>query len=98
MRRYNERSTGFAVTKKGEPIHELPTPREVVDPGISSSLSFASWEACVAAGLSLWKWEQGLYPRSFVARVLAWYKLHNLVKLHSEVEAAKAAKKKAKRK
>lgn len=85
------------MTKKGNPIQELPTPREVTDPGIASGLSFASWEACVAANLDLWKWEQGLYPRSFVVRVQAWYRLHNLVKLHSEVEAARAAKKKARK-
>ena len=85
------------MTKRGEPIQELPAPREVTDPGIASSLSFASWEACVGARLNLWKWEQGLYPRSFVARVIAWYRLHNLVELHSEVEAARAAKKKARK-
>jgi hypothetical protein len=59
-----------------------------VDPHINYSVSFAEWEAASAAGLDLWKWEQNKYPKSFRAKVLAWYKLHNLVALHQQDSVA----------
>jgi hypothetical protein len=62
-------------------------------------MSFAAWEAGVAAGLDMYKWENTtFYSRAFKARAIAWYQLHNLVRLLSEVAAQRQAQKKAKRK
>lgn len=58
--------------------------RYTIDPGIEYAPSFAEWEAAVAAGLDLWQWETGQYPVWFRARVLAWHRLHGLVRLHTQ--------------
>lgn len=42
------------------------------------------WEAATSANLNLFDWERGIYPNKFKARVLAWYKYSNLVKIHGE--------------
>jgi len=42
------------------------------------------WEAATSANLNLYDWERGLYSNKFKARVIAFYKYHNLVKIHSE--------------
>ena len=59
------------------------------------------WEAATAAGLDLDKWERGQYTRKFMARTVAWYRLHGLVEMHkSDAVAAKMeadAKKRAKK-
>lgn len=83
---------------KGDLIQNLPTPREATNPGIESSIAFTEWEAGTAAGLDMHEWESTYtYSRAFKARTIAWYRLHNLVKLHSEVEAHRAAEKRAKK-
>jgi len=51
-----------------------------------------AWEAASAANLDIFAWESGKYPNWFMARVLAWYELHQLVAAHSEDAAAKNAK------
>lgn len=75
-------SNPFAVTRSGLPIDEYPI-RGTVNPRIQYSQGFGEWEACVAAGLDLDKWENGLYAVDFKCRVLAWHRLHNLVQLHT---------------
>jgi hypothetical protein len=55
-----------------------------VNPQISYSQGFAEWEACLGAGLDLWQWETGVYPIQFKARVVAFWRLHNLVRNHTE--------------
>lgn len=86
------------MTKAGEPIQNLGKPREVVDPQIDTSMAFLAWEAGTSAGLDMFKWEHtAFYPRAFKARVMAWYKLHNAVELHSNVAAQRAANKKSRR-
>ena len=67
--------------------------RNAVDPHISYSRSFGEWEAAVAVGLDLWKWENNEYPRWFKARVLAFHKCRNLIELHSQDAVARKAKK-----
>lgn len=42
------------------------------------------YEACVGAGLDLWKWESGLYSNWFMAKTMAWWEGHELVKQHTE--------------
>ena len=55
------------------------------------------YQACVAAGLDLWAWEQGDYPPWFKANVLVWYQRDQLVKQHREDARAQAAKRKLRR-
>lgn len=71
---------------------------DAIDPGITYSNSFAEWEAANAARLSLWDWEQGVFPTWFKAKVLAWYKLHNLVEAHTQAAVNAKAKADAKKK
>jgi len=88
----------FQVTLNGELIQDIPKPKEAIDAGIRSSMSFVEWEAGTAAGLDMYEWENGkMYSRAFKARTVAWYQLHNMSKLRSEVAAQRKAKK-AKRK
>ena len=59
-------------------------------------MSFAEWEAAVAAGATLAdleRWDAGAFPREFKARVLAWHKLHGLIEAHVQDAARRAAKK-----
>jgi hypothetical protein len=47
------------------------------------------WEAAVAAGASLdelFRLEE--YPKSFRARLIAWYSYHKLTELHAQDAAA----------
>jgi len=61
-------------------------------------MSFSEWEAGTAAGLDMHKWEYTeYYPRTFKAKVLAWYQAHNRIKLEAEVAAQRASKKKNRR-
>lgn len=78
----------FDVRRGGIPIQEMPL-RHGVNPNISYSLSFLGFEAASAAGLDLWQWENGGYDTKFMARVIAWYKLHNLVEAHAKDAASK---------
>ena len=88
------------MTRHGMAISEHPL-RKSVNAGIKYGLDFASLDACVAAGLDPWTWENGGYPRRFQARVVAWHKLKNLIATHTEDarniaaerEARKASKK-----
>jgi hypothetical protein len=56
-------------------------------------LEFTGWEAAIAAGLDILRWYNRDYPRSFMAKVVAWHKLHTLVRIHSEEASIEAAKK-----
>jgi hypothetical protein len=62
-------------------------------------MSFVEWEAATAAGLDMHKWENtAIYPRAFKERVIAWFQLHNAVKLHTDIKAMKDAQKRSRRK
>jgi len=63
-----------------------------VDTGISFSTGYGEWEAAIAAGATLEeleKWDRGLYPVGFKAKVVAWYGLHSLIELHSNDAVAR---------
>jgi hypothetical protein len=76
--------------------------RNKVNHGISYSLYFEEYEACVAAGLDLEKWDNDVsdtYDKKFKERVIAWYQLHEAIKSHgadAQIQAAKRAAKKGK--
>jgi hypothetical protein len=71
--------------------------QKAVSAGVKYGLDFAGFEACVAAGLDLERWDNGGYSPRFMVRVIAWHKLHGLVATHIEdarnIAAEKAAKK-----
>ncbi len=80
------RANPFQVTRNGEPIENVHI-RDSVDPHISFSMGFQEWEAAIAAGATLdelLKWDQRGYPKEFMAKVIAWYQNHTLVKAHLE--------------
>lgn len=85
----------FRVLRNGQDIREAGV-KGGVNPGISYGMEFAGYEAAVAAGLDLWKWESRQYSRDFMVKIVAWFNLHNLVSLHSEAAAQEAAEKKSK--
>ena len=47
-------------------------------------MSFAEWYACLDAGLDLWAWESGVYPRHFKVRVMAFVNMRAAIKAHTE--------------
>jgi len=51
------------------------------------------WRAAKYAGLDLWQWENFVYPKWFRAKVIAFFRLDNLISSHSQ-EAAQPRKKK----
>lgn len=66
--------------------------------GITASMAFTEWEACVAAGLDPARWDRGLYPPQVRAKVLAWYEAHILAEQHKQSALAKDAERRAKKK
>ena len=89
-------SVRFAVKRGNAQISTVRLP-DAIDPGITYSNSFAEWEAANAAGVNLWDWEDGAYPNWFKAKVLAWYKLHNLVEAHTQAVVNAKSKSKSKK-
>lgn len=72
-----------------------------VSAGIKYGLDFAGFEACVAAGLDLERWDNGDYAPRFMAKTMAWHRLHGQIITHTEdarnTAAEKAAKKASKK-
>lgn len=50
------------------------------------------WESAHAANLDLYKWEEGIYPPSFKAKVIAWYSRHQELELHRQDAVMRASK------
>lgn len=61
--------------------------------GITYSQGFLEWEAAQLAGLSLWEWDSGVYPNTFKAKVIAWYRNHKEVETHVQDKVNRAKKK-----
>lgn len=71
-----------------------------INPGISYDPSFEGWLAARHAGANLdqlEKWDNWQYPREFMARVVAFYRLHNKVESFTEEAVAKSVSKKGKK-
>lgn len=47
-------------------------------------MEFAEFEACIAAGLDVERWQNFSYPNELKAKVIAWHHLHNQIAVHSE--------------
>jgi len=56
------------------------------------SVPLQEWEAAHAANLDLHKWEEGEYPPSFKAKVIAWHTRHQEIELHRSDAVEKARK------
>lgn len=86
------------MTKDGEPIDQAPL-KSGIKTGLSWSPGFSEWQAVVAAGLDLYRWEQiDGYPKSFKLRVMAFNELRHLVEAHTEAAKAEALEKDSKKK
>lgn len=79
--------------RNGKPIQKVGL-RDAVDTGIQYNLYFETYEAVVAAGLDLERYERGGYDASFVARVVAWHRAHKMIEQHSEQAVAQHMKRK----
>lgn len=75
------RGPRFWATRQGIPLEEYPL-KDTVKTGIETSQALTEWEAAYAAGLDLYKWEEGEYSPSFKAKVLAWHSRHQELELH----------------
>lgn len=47
-------------------------------------MKFSEFEACIAAGLDIERWDNFGYTNELKADVIAWHHLHNQVVVHSE--------------
>lgn len=60
-------------------------------------MSYKIWEAAVAAGATLdqlEKLEDGGYKHAFLAKLVAWYNMKNLIDVHTNEAQNQAAKSK----
>lgn len=67
-----------------------------MNPKIRYSISFAAWEAAVAAGATLEdlrRLDRGGYPPAFVAKLIAWHDTHRLIDAHIEDAKSMAMRK-----
>ena len=74
------------MLRHNEPIRNIDV-RHKIDPDIQYGMDMAKWEAAVAANATLdelMKLDNNEYPRMFVARLVAWHELHNLIAMHSQ--------------
>lgn len=73
----------FKVTRLGIPIEEYPLKNEA-NTQIQYAMRFAEIDACIAAGLDLWKWDTGFYPVQFKTEVMAWRRTNSIIQLHAK--------------
>jgi len=68
--------------------------KDAVDPSITYEMAYAEFDACIAAGLDLWAWENNVYPKEFKVMVIAWHRLNRYIRSHTEQAIADKLKKK----
>ncbi len=71
--------------------------QKAVNAGIKYGLEFASTDACIAAGLDVWSWETGGYPKWFQAKIIVWHRLKGQIITHTEDARNIAAEREAKK-
>lgn len=81
------------MTRSGNPIEQHGL-KDAVSTGISYSQQYEIYASLKAAGLDLWKYEQGLYPPWFVANVLVHWRMSKLIGVHEQDAIARKVKKK----
>lgn len=82
------------MTRHGTPIRDASI-RHTVDTGISYSLRYIEYDACVSCGLDLWMWETNTYPKWFKEHVVAFYNMKGQVAMHTEDAVAKQSEREA---
>lgn len=80
--------------RMGVPILEYPLSKPPPNSGITTTLLFAEFEACIAAGLDIDRWMSGGYDKMLKAYVVAWYRLHSAVESHGNDAAMADANRK----
>ncbi len=74
----------FDVRRHGEPIKDVHL-RDSVDPGISYTPQYMVFDAAIAAGATLDELARiEDYPKSFLAKLVAWHQMSNLIRVHQE--------------
>lgn len=91
---------GFGITRNDLPIedHDLIN---TVKTGINYNASFEHWEAIIASGGGpddLLRYEEGLFPKWFVARMIAYNRGSVLVEGNRNDAVARKMKKDSKKK
>ena len=73
--------------------------RDSINTGIQyETLTFPLWEAAIAAGATLDELSRlDDYPKRFLAKLIAWWEKHRIVRMHEQDAAARAAEKKSKK-
>lgn len=57
-------------------------------------MAYAEMDACIAAGLDVEKWENGGYSKELRIRVIAWHRLNELIRSHTDQAIADKLRKK----
>lgn len=87
------------MTRYGEPIGELEI-SGAIDVGISYNMSYAVWDAAIAAGASLRELkliDEGKYPSWFLGKMIAWHIASKQISTHGEDAVASSSKNKGKK-
>lgn len=71
------------MSKNGMPIDQAPL-RGAISSGISYSMKYLEYEACISAGLDIQRWRIGGYPKWLMADIVAWYDLKHAIRNHQE--------------
>lgn len=79
------------MTRNGLPIRQVRA-KHAINPGISYSLTYEEWEACIECGLDLERWVNNDYPLPFKAQVVAFNRCRQLVRLHIDDASAPKGK------
>lgn len=58
--------------------------KDAVDTKISYSLAYEEFDACIAVGLDLEKWQEGGYSKELKAQAMAWHRLKKLIRAHTD--------------
>lgn len=92
---WRTRRVAFKVSRNGFPIEQVWL-KDAVNTGIQyETLTFPLWEAAIAAGATLDELAHlDDYPPRFLAKLIAWYQKHNIVKLHEQDAMQRAMERK----
>jgi len=83
------------VTRHGQPINDVYI--KGINSGINYNMSYAVWDAAIAAGASLKELQaidEGEYPSWFLGKIIAWHIASRQISNHQDDAVAKSMKKK----
>ena len=94
---WRKRPAASKVSRNGFPIEEVWLKDSVNTGIVYETLTFPLWEAAVAANATLDELERlDDYPKTFLAKLIAWHQKHRIVQMHEQDAAARAAEKRNK--